>query len=209
MDYWVPKSVPATRTNEKLRPPAPAIASPLGGIVSLRLPRRQGKKPRTAVLSVRFIAVESAVPVHQRKYLNMDTPVSVNRIELREQGVEGRTCRRLLTTLPVKVPAQAVRMARWYARRWQKQNGWIPMRSERSAPTTGTKPPPQTNCQPSDALFDGSAALAATPAAKETATPEPKSSGAALPNSKRSPKLGADFTLSILADKDQEGRRTP
>jgi hypothetical protein len=81
--------MPATRTKEKLRPPAAAIAGPLGGTVSLKLPRRQGKKPRAAVLGVRFIAVESAVPVHQRKYLKMDTPVSVNRIELREQGGEG------------------------------------------------------------------------------------------------------------------------
>ncbi len=51
-------------------------ACPLGGTVSLKLPRSQGQKLRTAVLSVRFIPVEIAVPAHKRKYLKMDTPVS-------------------------------------------------------------------------------------------------------------------------------------
>ena len=93
--------------------------SPLQGTIELKLPRSQGQKPRTVVLSVRFIAVEIAVPAHKRKYLQMDTPVCVNIIELREQGVEGGICWRLVTTLPVEDLAQAARMARWYARRWQ------------------------------------------------------------------------------------------
>ena len=94
-------------------------ASPLQGTIELKLPRSQGKKPRTVVLSVRFIAVEIAVPVHKRKYQKMDTPVSVHMIELREQGVEDAIIWRLLTTLPVEDLAQAARMARWYAGRWQ------------------------------------------------------------------------------------------
>ncbi len=93
--------------------------SALQGTIELKLPRSQGQKPRTVVLSVRFLAVEIAVPVHKRKYQQMDTPVCVNIIELREQGVEGGICWRLVTTLPVEDLAQAVRMARWYARRWQ------------------------------------------------------------------------------------------
>ena len=94
-------------------------ASSSQGTVELKLPRSQGQKPRTAVLSVRFVAVEMAVPAHKRKYLKMDTPVSVNVIELREQGVADGVCWRLVTTLPVEDFAQAVRMSRWYARRWQ------------------------------------------------------------------------------------------
>ena len=94
-------------------------ASSSQGTVKLKLPRSQGQKPRTVVLSVRFVAVEIAVPTHKRKYLNMDTPVRVNVIELREQGVADGICWRLVTTLPVEDLAQAIRMSRWYARRWQ------------------------------------------------------------------------------------------
>ncbi len=93
--------------------------SPSQGTVELKLPRSQGQKPRTVVLSVRFVAAQIDVPAHKRKYLKMDTPVSVNVIELREQGVADGVCWRLVTTLPVEDLAQAVRMSRWYARRWQ------------------------------------------------------------------------------------------
>ncbi len=93
--------------------------SPLQGMVELKLPRSQGRKARTVELSVRFIAATIAVPGHKRKYLKMATPVTVYLIELREAGVEGGICWRLMTSLPVEDLAQAVRLSRWYARRWQ------------------------------------------------------------------------------------------
>ena len=94
-------------------------ASALQGSVQLDLPRSQGQKARSVELSVRFISATIAVPGHKRKYLKMETPVKVHLIELREAGVEGGICWRLLTSLPVEDLEQAVRMSRWYARRWR------------------------------------------------------------------------------------------
>jgi len=93
--------------------------SALLGTVSLPRPRRQGQKPRTAVLEIRRLTVEIAVPAHKQKYLHMDTAVSVNVIELKEQGPKDGICWRLVTTLPVEDAAAAARLARWYAQRWQ------------------------------------------------------------------------------------------
>jgi len=89
------------------------------GSVHLKLPRSQGQKARSATLSVRFIKVQIAVPAHKAKYLKMTTPVDATIIELKEEGVEGGICWRLLTTLPVPDLEQAIRLARWYAKRWQ------------------------------------------------------------------------------------------
>jgi hypothetical protein len=93
--------------------------SPLLGTVSLPRPRSQGQKPRTAVLEIRRLRVEIAVPAHKEKYLHMDTPVTVHVIELTEQGEKDGICWRLVTTLPVEDAAAAARLARWYAKRWQ------------------------------------------------------------------------------------------
>lgn len=94
-------------------------ATPPQGTIEMKLPRSHGQKSRTAVLGVRFMPVEIAVPDHKRKYLKKNTPVSLNVIELREEGVKDGLCWRLVTTLPVADLAQAVRLCRWYARRWQ------------------------------------------------------------------------------------------
>jgi hypothetical protein len=89
------------------------------GTITLKLPRSQGKAARSATLSVRFTAVTLAVPAHKAKYLKMDTAVQASIVELREEGVAGGICWRLLSTLKVATLAQALRLARWYAKRWQ------------------------------------------------------------------------------------------
>ena len=96
-----------------------SAASQLKGNHSLKLPRSQGQKARSVTRSVRFIEVEIAVPKHASKYLKMSTPIKANIIELREEGVEKGICWRLLTTLPVPDIATAIRLACWYAKRWQ------------------------------------------------------------------------------------------
>lgn len=94
--------------------------SPSWGTVQFKLPRSQGKKARSASLQVRLIEVQIAVPAHKRKYHKMTTPVQATIIELREEGAEpGSICWRLLSTLPVPDLEQALRLARWYAKRWQ------------------------------------------------------------------------------------------
>lgn len=93
-------------------------SSPVGTIL-LKLPRSQGKAARSATLSVRISTVEIAVPQHKAKYLKMKTPVHASIVELHEEGVVGGICWRLLTTLKVATLAQALRLARWYAKRWQ------------------------------------------------------------------------------------------
>ena len=93
--------------------------SPSAGTITLKLPRSQGKAARSATLSVRFIDAAIAVPKHKAKYLKMDIPVQASIVELREEGVAGGICWRLLSTLAVTTLAQALRLARWYAKRWQ------------------------------------------------------------------------------------------
>jgi hypothetical protein len=77
--------------------------------------------PAEAPLSVRFDSVTIAVPAHKAKYLKMDTPVKASVVELREEGSSGGKgiCWRLLSTLSVDTLEAAVRLARWYAKRWQ------------------------------------------------------------------------------------------
>jgi len=91
------------------------------GSLTLELPRSQGQKAREATLSVRFTSVTLAVPAHKAKYLQMDTPVEVSIVELREQDApEGKgICWRLLSTLKVDTLEAALELARWYAKRWQ------------------------------------------------------------------------------------------
>lgn len=89
------------------------------GVITLKLPRSQGKAARSVVLSVRFITAAIAVPKHKAKYLKMDTPVQASIVELREEGVAAGTCWRLLSTLRVETLAEALEMARWHVKRWQ------------------------------------------------------------------------------------------
>jgi hypothetical protein len=89
------------------------------GSITLKLPRSQGKAARSATLSVRFSAVTIDVPAHKAKYLKMETAVQASIVELREEGEAGGICWRLLSTLRVTTLAQALRLARWYAKRWQ------------------------------------------------------------------------------------------
>jgi hypothetical protein len=89
------------------------------GSITLKLPRSQGKPARSVTLSVRFVDAAIAVPRHKAKYLKMEAPVQASIIELREEGVPGGICWRLLSTLAVTTLEQALRVARWYAKRWQ------------------------------------------------------------------------------------------
>ncbi|MGV3659943.1 MAG: IS4 family transposase [Prosthecobacter sp.] len=92
------------------------------GTHTLQLPRSQGQKARGAVtLSVRFDSVTIAVPRHKAKYLKMDTLVKASIVELREENApKGKgICWRLLTTLEVDTLEGAIRLAGWYAKRWQ------------------------------------------------------------------------------------------
>lgn len=89
------------------------------GVISLKLPRSQGKSARTVALTVRVLTCELAVPVHKRKYLGLTESVPITVIELVEEGVEKGLHWRLLTTLPVEGLVGAAKLARWYAKRWQ------------------------------------------------------------------------------------------
>jgi hypothetical protein len=91
------------------------------GTHTLQLPRSQGQKARQATLSVRYTTVTIAVPVNKAKHMKKDTPVEVCIVELREQDApEGKgICWRLLSTLKVDTLESAVKLAGWYAKRWQ------------------------------------------------------------------------------------------
>jgi hypothetical protein len=95
-------------------------AEPLAGHADLELPQKPGRKPRTARIEARFMAVSLARP---RIGLRAGLPASVamNLVDIRESNPPaGETAVhwRLLTTHAVTNAAEAFAVADLYRRRW-------------------------------------------------------------------------------------------
>lgn len=95
-------------------------ASPVQGLREVEVGRTPKRTPRTALLSLRFCALELLAPRHARGRSQL-TPVSVWAIQVREdpapageQAIEWL----LLSTRPVQSPADAWQAVQAYARRW-------------------------------------------------------------------------------------------
>jgi len=92
---------------------------PVGGILRVTVPRREGRSARTATLELRWKEVELQPPAVALK--KSWPPLKVYAVLAREvgapagaQGIEWL----LLTTWPVKTLKMARRLVRWYALRW-------------------------------------------------------------------------------------------
>jgi hypothetical protein len=88
------------------------------GRMSVPVPRQEGQPGRQAQLAVRFTEVCLAAPGRKSD----QPPLRLWAIEAREvdapPGVEPILWR-LLTTMPIRTVAQAIRCVQWYARRWK------------------------------------------------------------------------------------------
>ena len=86
------------------------------------VPRQPGQRARKATLSIRFCAVRLCAPMDRQKYQKLCTPLSLWAVEAREEnpprGVPA-LCWRLLTTMEVSTPKEAIDKVLWYTLRWQ------------------------------------------------------------------------------------------
>jgi hypothetical protein len=91
---------------------------PVAAQLQVRVPRRNGQPPRVATLSVRFAPARLRPPARKKKL-----PVlSLWAIEAREQNPPKGVAAihwRLLSTLPVFTPQEALEKIQWYSLRWQ------------------------------------------------------------------------------------------
>lgn len=91
-------------------------------LLAIELPAKGGRAARTALLSIRFAPVTLQVPIDRAKYQKHTQTLQLWAVEAREQFPPEGTeplCWRLLTTLEVRSFEDAVRVVRWYGRRWQ------------------------------------------------------------------------------------------
>jgi hypothetical protein len=98
---------------------AAVAAEPIRGVCELTLPRRGRQAERTTRFDVRFLTVGWPPPSRARRR-TAPLPVQVVLLEEQPAAAVGKPLRRLLaTTLPVHDADDAVRIAGYYARRWQ------------------------------------------------------------------------------------------
>jgi hypothetical protein len=101
----------------------PMLASlsslPVGGLLRVAVPRREGRPARTATLELRWSEVELQPPAVALK--KSWPPLKVYAVVAREVGAHPGAQDiewLLLTTWPVKTLKMARRLVRWYALRW-------------------------------------------------------------------------------------------
>ena len=98
-----------------------AIATcPVGGTVTLEVPRRPQQPPRTATLTVRWLTVRFDPPKNMRQRATLPRP-PVQVVVVEEQHPpSGVPALRwvLLTTVPVTTFEEALEIVRWYRTRW-------------------------------------------------------------------------------------------
>lgn len=91
---------------------------PLAATLTVQVPRHEDQAARTAVLEVRFSVFTVQAPVAKGHL----PAIQVYAVQAREiqapAGVEP-ICWELLSTRPVTTAAQAIRMVKWYTKRWQ------------------------------------------------------------------------------------------
>jgi hypothetical protein len=95
-------------------------AAPLAGRAELDLPAKPGRKPRTARMEARFVAVRLARPRNGQR-AGLPASVAVNLVDIRESDPppgEAAIHWRLLTTHAVTSAAAALAVAELYRRRW-------------------------------------------------------------------------------------------
>jgi hypothetical protein len=93
-------------------------ALPAASVLAVQVPRRPGRKARTAQVEVRFAAVDIAPPRRQAQ----SAPVKLYVVEAREKRADKGAAAidwRLLTNLPVETVDTAIELISYYRVRWQ------------------------------------------------------------------------------------------
>jgi hypothetical protein len=91
----------------------------VAGTVAVAIPRRPGKKARTASLSLRYAAIQVRAPLSRRKEKLPSVPIwAILGSEDNPPSGEEKIDWLLLTTLPITTPSEAFEKIQWYTCRW-------------------------------------------------------------------------------------------
>lgn len=108
-----------------------AEAAPVAGTMEVEIPRSGGRPARTAVLELRYVEVRVKKPdprARRRPRPVLPLTMLIARERGAPKGVEP-VCWKLLTSLPVGRPEDAIQCVKWYAMRWRIERFFYTLKS--------------------------------------------------------------------------------